>query len=283
MTMEYENHGYFGINRALLLILIFGALIYYFVNPIGMITKNTSSEIVPEPTKVPESNVSIIEYVYITVTPTPDNINYFASEFEKGIRKINRVFSFHRTDVSGLKDMTVKMKVYDYKEFDKYNWFNPQDYIYYQQYPSQKDYKFAFVFFTIWMDDYNGDDVTLYLPNSSQYVLQAGDEIYSPIPFVKQLRIMELEETFNDNNNDRVDYFMTDKQYNRNLEYRDTAGETIRDLTILRGGKSNAIDGYIVYEIPKESFGKDKFFLVNFHAFGDVGWKINNFDGGYAV
>lgn len=250
--------------------LIAGVLFYPIMNK-SNVQKDNSIDEIPTPNI---STVIQIEYVTVLVTPTPDGLNYFASEYESGIRKIGRPFSWIRKDVSGLKDMSVHARVYDYREFDYYTWFNPTDYKYYKQYPLNKNNKFVFVFVNIYMDDIAGEDTRLYLPKEKFYGLEINNIIYYPIEFMKQLRIKELEETWNFNEDSRVKYYAVNTFYSHSSSNANTAGETFEELTYLRGGKSNAIDGYIVYEVPKNSKPEDMIVRANFYQFGNSAWKL---------
>lgn len=219
------------------------------------------------------STVTIYKEIIVTVTPTPDGKLYFANEYESGIRKIKRPFSWYRDDVTGSKDMSVHVTVYNYRSLNSFTWFNPSDYKYYKEYPSDLSNKFVFVFVQIYMDDVIGQDTRMWAPNEKQFVLQANNRVFYPIQdFQKQIRIKEFEETFNLNDDSRVGYFGTIKYYQKG--HPETAGETFENLTYLRGGKSNAIDGYIIYEIPKDI--PDESLLVNgaFNKFGNSAWVL---------
>lgn len=226
--------------------------------------KNTSQNI---------STITIYETIIVTVTPTPDGKLYFANEYESGIRKIKRPFSWYREDVSGQKDLSVHVTVYNYKSLNSFTWFNPSDYKYYKEYPSNSDNKFMFVFIQIYMDDEIGNDPRMWLPNENRFVLQANNRIFYPVQnFTKQVRIKEFEETYTLNDDSRIGYYGGIKQYQKG--HRETAGEIFEEATYLKGGKSNAVDGYIIYEVPKDI--SDNEFIVNgaFNKFGNAAWIL---------
>jgi hypothetical protein len=221
------------------------------------------------------NTITIYETIEVFVTPTIDGKLYFAGEYQEGIRKIKRPFSWIRDDVSGNQDMAVHVTVYDYKIFKSYHWFNPMDYLYYEQFPINKtENKFVFVFINLYMDDIQENDPRMWAPNEQHYGLQILDTMYMPIDFVKQLRIKELEDTYNYNDDSRVGYYSAYKYYSRDSNFASTAGETYSNQTWLRGGKSNAIDGYLVYEVPIESKEEDMILSGNFYTFGDASWKL---------
>lgn len=230
----------------------------------------------PEPINVSVNVTPEIIYIekIITVTPTPDGNLYFASEYQEGIRKIKRPFSWSRTNVTGFKDMSVHALVYDYRVMDSYHWFNPSDYKYYIETPSNPDNKFVFVFINIYMDNILGDDTRMWLPDEKHYLLQAQNVRFHPIDFEKQIRIKEFEDVYNYNDDYRVGYYGTFRYTSRSINYASTAGETYENLTYLRGGKSNAIDGYIVFEIPKVIDENELILSANFFQFGNAAWKL---------
>lgn len=214
-----------------------------------------------------------IEYITVLVTPTPDGKLYFSSEYEQGIRKLKRPFSFIRENAIGEKDLSVHATIYDYREFNKYHWFNPTDYKYYTQYANTGQ-KYLFIFANIYSDDIIGQDVRFWIPKDSTIIVEAKNNIYSPIKFIKQLRIKELEEISNMNDNNKVKYFNTISLYSSSSEYSNTAGEYSENIEVLKGGISNAIDGYLVYEIPENIKIEDITIWWNIHNFGQSGWKL---------
>lgn len=222
-----------------------------------------------------ESKVIQIEYIYITVTPTPDGKEYFASEYQNGTRKLGREFSFLRYNTSGYKSTSIHANVYDYREFNSYHWFNPTDYTYYEEYPSKPNKKFMFIFAYIYMDDVIGDDARMWIPSEKQYVLQSQSKLYYPITdFPKQLRIKELEDVSNSNDDYKIGYYASQRSYANTEDNRKTAGEYAIEYTWLKGGKSNKIDGYIIFEVDKEDKIEDMQVNVNYFALGDSSWKL---------
>ena len=230
----------------------------------------------PQPVKFIDMNVSTvtqIEYVTVLVTPTPDGNTYYASEYQTGVRKINRMFSFFREDALGKKDLSVHAVVYDYKTFIKYNWFNPTDYKYYLE-RAPYGYKYLFVFTAIYADDVIGGDTRFWIPKENQFTVGIKGLSYQLIEFPKQLRIKELENTFNYNENSMVTAYNSLRQYKPNNEYKNTAGESFESIDVLKGGKSNAIDGYFVVLIPDNTKDEDIIVYENFYTFGNAGWRL---------
>ena len=268
MNGEYEFNTriyVFGVIGVLLIFCIF------FLPPI--LEKPKTIPVINISVNITSTPTPIIEYVYIT--PTPDNGIYYASEYQSGVRKLQRPFSFYREKALGEKDLSVHITVYDYKTFSKYHWFNPSDYLYYTKFPQSPNNKFLFVFINTYLDDIIGDDTRFWIPSEKSFAVQVSDRVYSPISFEKQLRIKELEETFNLNDNNRIGYYNSYLIYSPTRNDSNTAGETTNNIDVLKGGKSNAIDGYLVFEIPKGAQEKDISVLGNFYTFGSSQWRLN--------
>lgn len=216
--------------------------------------------------------VIITNTVY--VTPTPDNGIYYSNEYIGGIKKLGRPFSWARENVVGLQDMSVHVRVYNYKILQSYHWWNPTDYKYYETYPSNINSEFLFVYVNIYMDDIIGDDPRMWLPNEHHYFVNINGQLIEPIEFTKQLRIKEFEETFNWNDDNRIKYYGGVPTYTANSDAAPTAGEIVDNLTYLRGGISNAVDGYIVYEVPANTPLPDISVVGTFYTFGQNSWLL---------
>ena len=269
--MDYEEtYEQQPFNYRLLLLLclcsvFFGIMIYPMI------------KVKPEPIKPIEQNKSdAIQIVYrdVMIQPTIDGKMYFASEYQNGLRKINRPFSFRRDNTIGKMNTVVHSIVYDYKIFNSYKWFNPSDYKYYTEKPLSDDNKFLFVFYNIYLDDIEGDDTRFWITTEGQMKLIINGIAFTPVNFPKQIRIKELENTYNLNDDNRVTAYNSMRVYNPSTQYSKTAGETFETFDVLKGGKSNAIDGYILFEVPKSTRDEDLIFAVNYYSWGDAQWKL---------
>lgn len=258
------------INYRFIALIIFSAVVIGFLfYPMISLKSETIKPVIQN-----QSTAIQIEYITVIVTPIPDGKLYYASEYQEGIRKIKRPFSFLRYDALGEKDLFIHSEVYDYKVFNSYHWFNPTDYKYYEQYPISDKNKFVFVFFSIYSDDIIGDDTRFWIPKENMMQLQINEISYSPIEFVKSLRIKELEDSYNSNDNSRVTAFNSNRVYSSSSEAAKTAGEITESIDVLKGGISNKIDGYIIFEIPRESLDSDMLFACNFYSWGNGLWRL---------
>jgi len=227
--------------------------------------------------KVEEEPAAIIIIENITtilVTPTPDGHIYFASEYQNGTRLLKRPYSFIRYNALYRADMKVTTIVYDYKFFDKLHWFNPAQYKYQEMLPANQDSKFCIIFIYIFMDDVVGDDTRMWAFNRSYFAVYDGTNVIENVPYPYQLRFKELEETSNFNGDSYIQAFKQTRVYNENEYAVKTAGEMSEETYYLRGGRSNAIDGYMIYEIPKTKTAEDLTVLANFASFGNANWRF---------
>lgn len=243
--------------------IVFGANAFLFPNK----TKKVINEPAP---------IILKEYITILVTPTPDGHIYFSNEYENGTRMIKRPFTFIRYNALGKQDLKVTTIVYDYMFFEKLHWFNPAQYKYQEQLPT-KGKKFCFIFITSWMDNIGGDDARMWMFNRTYFGLynEGTKEMYEPINYPYQLRFHELENTPNFNNDGYVQAFKSFRAYSDSSNVVKSAGEYNDEKYYLRGGISNAIDGYLIYEIPIETVPNNLVVFGRLHELGFSQWRLS--------
>jgi hypothetical protein len=54
----------------------------------------------------------------------------------------------------------------------------------------------------------------------------------------------------------------------------ETAGNVAMPIGYLRMGQGNSIDGYLLFEVPKEAFNEEVLLLGSFSTFGTAYWKF---------
>jgi hypothetical protein len=234
-------------------------------------------------------NVTIIyRNITVLVTPTPDGHTYYASEYQNGTRLLQRPFTFIRYNVYSFpklsageqitlkesQDMKVTTIVYDYKTFEKLHWFNPATYKYAEIYPTGDNKQFLFIFIYAFMDDVAGDDTRMWMFNRSLFAVYDGVTTYRPIEYPYQIRYRELENTYTFDHSTGVQAFKSLRLYSASADYQDTAGEYSSELYYLRGGKSNAIDGYLIFEVDKNINLEETLVLGQFYTFGAAQWRL---------
>jgi hypothetical protein len=220
-------------------------------------------------------NITIVyRDVIKLVTPTSDGHTYFASEYQNGTRLLQRPFSWMRYNVLGKQDMKVTTIVYDYKIFEKLHSFNPTDYKYDEILPTSEDKKFLMIFIYVFMDDVIGDDTRMWAFNRSFFAVYDGKTTYRAIEYQYDLRFRELENTFTFDRSTGVEGFKSSRRYSKSTEYFSTAGQYNDEIYYLRGGKSNAIDGFLLYEIDENKTPEDLLVLGQFYMFGSAQWRL---------
>lgn len=221
-----------------------------------------------------QSNVTIVyKFIEKLVTPTPDGHIYFASEYQNGTRLLQRPFSWIRYNASGTMDMKVTTIIYDYKMFNKLHAFNPDDWKYDEILP-ETGKKFLFIFPYVFMDDIIGDDTRMWMFNRNFFAVYNGKDTFRPKVYPYQIRFKELENTPTFNQEMHVQSFKSIRMYDFNPDYFSTAGEYNDEIYYLRGGQSNAVDGYLIYEIDEKDNPEDLLVLAQFYAFGSAQWRL---------
>jgi len=224
------------------------------------------------------SNVSNVTIIYkekiVLVTPTPDGHTYFASEYQNGTRLLQRPFSWIRYNALGKMDMKVTTIVYDYRFFNKLHWFNPADYKYYEMLPENPNNKFLMIFVYVFMDNEIADDTRLWTFNRNFFAVYDGIETVRPIEYPYQLRFQELENTPTFDKSVNVQAFKSMREYSNSNELSDSAGEYNDEIYYLRAGRSNAIDGFLIFEVNKIDVPDNILVLGQFYAFGNAQWKL---------
>lgn len=270
--MEYErDYDREPLNFQLIGIIAIVAIVFMF-----MIYPVLAKSIAPKPVApviTPAPIETKIVYQIVEIKPTPDGFTYFASEYEDGIRKTGRPYSWIRNRVVGLQDMAGHIRIYDYKEFSKLHWYNAADGRYHTMYPDSGK-KFLFVFVNVYLDDVTGQDTRYYIPKQNAFIAYADDRtVYYPFTYPYYVRIKELEETFNYNEVTSVKAYGQERRYSRDLKYKETAGEYSLPIDFIYAGKSNAEDGYLVYQIDENINVNDITIAVNIFE-AHPSWKL---------
>ena len=281
---EHESH----IGRdTILIVMLLGVLMLVIVLTItsGCVTasKNIMHDALNTPTPTPTPTPAPT-FVIETPTPAPTPRLYpmIDNEFLQGVRKINQSFTFYRQNVSGYKDLKAEFKVYKYMIIpDGYTWWAGSlgQYLYN---PAPEDMDYLVVFVRGYMDDAYGDP-RMPLPDSSHFIAQVGDGLYpEDVTYQKNIRIKELEDIYNYNDDYRVRPYGYEWKYEPKADDREgyedqyiapNAGMVAYKRLYLRAGKSNAEDGYILFLIPEHRVDP---ILVSgsFFGFGDASWLL---------
>jgi hypothetical protein len=274
---------------------------------------NNNSELVQNMKNNPEIMTALItnntsslnKYVTVTVTitPTPNGINYFASEYQNGTRLMGHPYSIVRhnnyiTGVHAKNESVLKIttNVYDYMVLPYFNWKNeektnsPND-IYDIQYPINSNDEFLFVFLYCYSNDISSSVPAIMLPQEINFALQIDDTLYYPqSKYPKQITIKEMENVLNLNKNSfataygqykyythefQIDKDSNDEEYGKFIVQGLAGYKSIQDYTVPIG-VSNLEDGYMLFEIPKDTDLRKAHILLNYYAFGNADWILWN-------
>ncbi|MDD2208259.1 MAG: hypothetical protein PHU45_02770 [Bacilli bacterium] len=238
------------------------------------------------------------EAVYITITPTPDGKTYYAGEYQEGVRLLAHPFSWYRKDVN-IPDNNLKVSanVYDFRIFPKYHYKNLEysdspNGIYDEQLPYDNNDEFIFIFANIYGDEVISDKTNnVWLPTQKCFSIAIEGTTYYPIVYPYQLKIKEMQELTNQQNSYFIQPYGYTVQYEEGhsrhnelynngtpvgYESSGIAGITARSLSYIPKGESNMVDGYLLFEIPKDTKIEDITVLGSFFSFGQAQWKLYN-------
>ena len=231
----------------------------------------------------------------VTVTPTPDGKIYFAGEYESGIRLLAHPFSWYRANVNFPEQkLKISANVYDYRIFDTYHYkdFEYSDSpnnIYEEQIPNNPNDEFIFVMADIYDDSTITNTPNIWLPSQNNYAISINGITYTPIIPTEPMQIKEMEEITTQQNDFYIQPFGTYHQYDNTNTHNElynngtvegyeedgVAGNNLYTLSEIPKGASNMVDGYLLFEIPKDTPISAIEVMGNFASFGYSSWKLN--------
>jgi hypothetical protein len=184
-------------------------------------------------------------------------------------------YLINRGNVSGFKDLRVNITVYGYKFLSNFYESSADRWGTNSWWPHVPDTgnKFVFVFVRSEMEGNSvNNDPRMWGFDSSHFSLQYKDHLVSEFAdHSKCVAIREMENVFTFNDDSRIsDYGMLRIE---NLQHP-VNGISCEALGFLRMGKSNAWDGYLIYQVPKDATDRDMKMLGAFNGFGDAWWYL---------
>jgi hypothetical protein len=126
------------------------------------------------------------------------------------------------------------------------------------------------------MDEIAGDDSRMWNVPPSSFAVFDGLNTSSNIEYPYQWRFRELENTPSFNKEINVQAYKSFRAYSKSEFNTATAGEYNDIQYYLRGGESNAINGYLIFEVSNKSTPENTYALAQFHAFGYSSWKLTS-------
>jgi hypothetical protein len=234
----------------------------------------------------------------ITVYPTIDGKLYFADEFQNGTRLLNHPFSFYRSDINyPNNNLKVSVNVYGYRIFPNYHYHdldntNSINHGYLIQSPLDSQNEFLFLTVSVLEDEIISEKSNnMWLINQNAFAIQIDNRLYFPVQYQQQREIKELENTANLQTSEYIQAFGQTRTYNPNVinnketdsngtllssEFVGYGGIVSQQHYYLYKGVSNAEDGYILFEIPKNTDMTKIKILGNFFSFGSAQWVIRD-------
>jgi hypothetical protein len=226
---------------------------------------------------IPESTVVVS--TQITTVPTPSALPTYDADFvdpyQEGMRNEGQWYKWYRADVQGLKDMNVGVVVYRRAFLDRYAWYNAVWGNYFSQRPAP-----GMRYFVVWIHEEmfgvnQTDDPRMWGFDESAFRLQVGDRMidselnitYNPVN-----RIKEFEGLSN--------YYdtVTAGPFSWLVSYTGTqpkqGGFEATRQGWIRMGKENGFDGYVIYEIPRDTKLEDLILHGAFSKFGSAQWQF---------
>jgi hypothetical protein len=182
-------------------------------------------------------------------------------------RYLGENFGWRRDDVVGLQDMIVNISVYDYEMFDSYQWYSPGTAKYfYQRAPEGMKYLFVFIRMELEGTTSRNDPFTFAF-TSKYYGAQYQGRLWPEDDQHKkgiEIKEMQTHQTVQG---------MQPFDYGWARLYKGNRDEYIFTDTI-SVGKSNAMDGYIIYVIPEGAGPDDVIITADFQGWGVAWWKL---------
>lgn len=211
----------------------------------------------PAPTPTP-----IIQQPAVYVEP------YDMWKYRTNGHNLSEWFTWRRDDVSGLKDLVMQVTIYRAVFIPNYRyWSVSWGQYFWQAAPPGKKYLVIFPCMYMAGNDPSYDP-RMYGMGQDHFYIQYHDQVLTPDPdYVPPNRIKEFEEYWDLSGTVRVVPYGF---------YRDNRGgeETARDLGYFYMGRSNAWDGYILYQVPREARMEEFKVLGRFDGFGYAWWQL---------
>lgn len=285
--------NYKGAAEAMFIIIILLGLLVGFSINAGCVTagkevgREVKNIVLPTPTPTPIPTATPLPP---TPKPTPEGIKKIApvyvDPFMDGGRWEGQWYQWNRKDVQGIngegkKDLNVGVIVYRHAFLDNYTWYNAAMGNYQvQDPPPGKRY------FVVWVHEEMIGNTSEYDPS---FWFFSWDHFYLQIhdyPSWGAYTIISADTTHNPSNRIRefdrsYDFYNTviAGPFGYLIRYTghnpETGGYAAEEIGWLRMGEGNAIDGYILYEVPEKTQPGDLALLGQFETFGSPYWRFD--------
>ena len=246
-----------AIMGGIFLILVIVACVFFFVLP-ALPGTDASRELLPGPTITTQTVMPVIP-ASITVSSPATTVPAQKPDPFPGALRLKERFSF------GSEKVASEATVYKYWINDTYQWHNDKDNNYYVQSPGAGT-KYLFVFVHL---ENTGDTRVWFPPAGNVVVYYNGIRYYQDQNHYKP----------NKGSNPKATPIEVKQiQYSQKLngdEYAEDFGFSHgTELGYLYPGTSNAVDGYIIYEVPKSLTPEETYVVIPFNGQDQGVWKL---------
>lgn len=266
MTIYYTKSGVIreiAVVVAIVLVIAFIGCVLYF----GLAAQAREAE---QAANSPLNPINTIAPITTTIAPIiyqePESLQMYRTNG----RYLGDFFSWKRYNVSMGKDLEVRVTAYKYRELDSYHWWNPQMGQYYNQLPNPGK---KFLIVQVYMEAVGDNpewDARMWTMGQDHFYLQVGTSLIRPSDnYLPCLVIRELETT----------YSLNDDSIIQPYGYWGLTNGSCVELSMLHMGSSNAVDGFIVYEIDQIVDPADVILIGQYGGFGQSYWKLKEEPG----
>lgn len=271
------NYKFMGLSFVMLAACIM--MVAFTVNA-GCVTaaKEISREAFKTPTPTPTPLPTPTPSPAPTPKPTPaalPTINArYIDPYMGGERWEGQWFKWLRPDVLYNQDMHVGIVTYRHAWLDNYTWWNDAMGNYYQENPRQ-----GYRYFVVWVhEEMFGDNQTydprMWSVDETKFKLQYRGQLYSSGKAENHAnRIKELDHQWNYYNTETAPPYGYERIYTAHAP--ETGGWEAQSIPYLRMGQGNAVDGYMLFEIPQAAKDEDLLLLGQFYHFGSAYWRFD--------
>lgn len=256
--------------KVLAIVVLVASVIFLFILMVltsGCITfaKGTAIGLMSTPTPTPTPIPTTIEPTPIP-TPTPEPLPDWSCH-GGNCYKLRDWLWWFRADANNFgEDLRVWTTVYDYKFLPAFKYYSVSWARNLKENP-EPGKKFLFIFVNMYSD---ADDARPYLYPKEHWIAQVEDKLYYPEDIVDpSYRIVDLDDSWD------YAHVQSPKPYGFKIKQEAGSGIiTAEKQDTLYAGRSNAADGYIIYQVPEYADENNTKILARFGNQGEGVWEL---------
>lgn len=226
---------------------------------------------VPTPTPTPTPEITETPTITPTPTPTPD---WTTCGYQDNCLHLRDWHSWFRENASGYQDLSTHATVYDYKLMPSYHYDASSSWGTRASFKVSPDpeMQFLFVFINIYSDT---GSARQYGYTRQHFMVQVQDQLYyaeDEYQFDPTNNIKELDNSWD------LAHVETPGPYGfKVVQDLQTGVKTAYGLEQIYSGRSNAWDGWLLYQIPKNVDINEVRLAASFDNLGgNVWWKLTD-------